>query len=103
MTAAVQAFLDTFDRLSDADRQEAAVEILRRVTPSEGELPENVSLEAAGALFYTLDSEEVANAGSESASQLGGVRARSASECIPGGILDALACASGSYGAQSPC
>ena len=64
MTTAVQTLLDTFDRLSDADRQEAAVEILRRVTPSEGELPESVLLEAADALFCTLDAEEAANAGS---------------------------------------
>ncbi len=61
MTIAVQAFLETFDRLSDADRHEAAVEILRRVSPSEGELPEDALLEAADALFCTLDREEVAS------------------------------------------
>ncbi|MGP0064211.1 MAG: hypothetical protein ACLQGP_11505 [Isosphaeraceae bacterium] len=63
MTIAVQALLETFDRLSDADRQEAAVEILRRVSPSEGELPEDALLEAADVLFCTLDMEEAANAG----------------------------------------
>jgi NADH:ubiquinone oxidoreductase subunit E len=63
MTIAVQALLETFDRLSDTDRQEAAVEILRRVSPSEGELPEDTLLEAADALFCALDLEEAANAG----------------------------------------
>ncbi len=62
MTTAVQSLLDTFDSLSDADRQEAAVEILRRLRPSEDELPENVLLEAADALFCTLDAEEAASA-----------------------------------------
>jgi len=64
MTTAIQALLETFDALSDAERHEAAVEILRCVTPSEGELPENALLEAADALFCVLDSEEAANAGS---------------------------------------
>ena len=64
MTTAIQAFLETFDALSDAERHEAAVEILRRMTPSEGELPENALLEAADALFCVLDSEDAANAGS---------------------------------------
>jgi hypothetical protein len=58
MTTAIQALLETFDAFSDAERHEAAVEILRRVTPSEGELPENALLEAADALFCVLDSEE---------------------------------------------
>ena len=64
MTTAIQALLETFDALSDAERHEAAVEILRRVTPSDGELPETALLEAADALFCELDSEEAANAGS---------------------------------------
>jgi hypothetical protein len=64
MTTATQALLETFDTLSDAERHEAAVEILRRVTTSEGELPENALLEAANALFCALDSEEAVNAGS---------------------------------------
>ena len=40
MTIAVQSLLEAFDGLSDPERQEAAVEILRRVTPQEGELSE---------------------------------------------------------------
>jgi NADH:ubiquinone oxidoreductase subunit E len=63
MTIAVQSLLETFDQLSDADRQEAIVEILRRVAPSEGELPEEALLEAADALFCALDTEEATNAG----------------------------------------
>ena len=64
MTTAVHTLLETFDALSDAERREAAVEILRRMTPIEGELPEGALLEAADALFCMLDSEEAANAGS---------------------------------------
>jgi hypothetical protein len=64
MTTAIQALLETFDALSDTERHEAAVEILRRLTPSEGELPENALLETADALFCVLDSDEGANAGS---------------------------------------
>jgi hypothetical protein len=62
MTTAVQVLLETFDALSDTEHREAAVEIFRRMTPAEGELPEGVLLEAAEALFWMLDSEEAANA-----------------------------------------
>jgi hypothetical protein len=64
MTTAIEALLASFDTLSDAERHEAAVEILRRVTPFEEELAENTLLEAADALFCELDSEEAVNAGS---------------------------------------
>ena len=40
MTIAVQTLLEAFDGLSDPERQEAAVEILRRVAPPEGGLTE---------------------------------------------------------------
>jgi hypothetical protein len=63
MTIAVQLLLESFDALSDAERQEAAAEILRRVAPSQTELPEDALLEAADALFCALDAEEAANAG----------------------------------------
>jgi hypothetical protein len=62
MTISVQALLETFDGLSDRERQEAAVEILRRVTSSEGELTECALVEAADDLFRSLDSEEAADA-----------------------------------------
>jgi hypothetical protein len=47
MTIAVRALLDTFDGLSESERQEAAVEIMRRVTASEVDLPEEALVEAA--------------------------------------------------------
>jgi hypothetical protein len=49
--------------LSDVERREAAVEIIRRMTLADGELPESVLLEAADALFCMLDAEEAANVG----------------------------------------
>jgi len=64
MTTAVHALLESFDALSDAERREAAVEIMRRMTPLDGELPEGVLVETADALFCMLDAEEAANAGS---------------------------------------
>jgi hypothetical protein len=62
VTIAVQSLLETFDGLSDRERQEAAVEILRRVTSSEGQLTEDALVEAADDLFRSLDSEESADA-----------------------------------------
>ena len=58
MTLSVRAVLESFDALSEADRVEAAVEILRRVTPVEAELPERVLVEAGDMLFSLLDAEE---------------------------------------------
>jgi hypothetical protein len=51
------------DALSDVERREAAVEIIRRMTPADGELPEGVLVETADAMFCMLDAEEAANAG----------------------------------------
>jgi hypothetical protein len=62
MTIAVQSLLETFDGLSDRERQEAAVEILRRVTSSEGELTDDALVDVADDLFRLLDSEEAADA-----------------------------------------
>lgn len=62
MTIAVRALLDAFDGLSESERQEAAAEILRRVTASEGDLPEAALIEAADDLFCALDAEEAADA-----------------------------------------
>lgn len=63
MTIAVQSLLQAFDGVSDRERQEAAVEILRRVTPQEGELSKGALVEAADELFRSLDSEEDTDAG----------------------------------------
>jgi predicted HAD superfamily phosphohydrolase len=61
MTNAVQELLESFDAMSEAERQEAAVEILRRVTPADCELSEQALVEAADELFRALDEEEVAD------------------------------------------
>jgi hypothetical protein len=59
MTAPVQHILDSFDALSDADKHQAAVEILRRYAgAAEGDLPEGALVEAADELFQALDAEE---------------------------------------------
>jgi hypothetical protein len=65
VTTAVQALLDSFDSLSEPERQEAAVEILRRLSV-EGELPDQALAEAADELFRMLDAEEEADAGAQS-------------------------------------
>jgi len=52
--------LEAFDALSETERQQAAVEILRRVTP-EGEFPEHALVETADELCRMLDAEEAAN------------------------------------------
>jgi hypothetical protein len=62
MSTAVQAILASFDALSEAEQQEAAVEIFRRVAQAGGELPEQALIEAADELFRALDAEEQANA-----------------------------------------
>ena len=63
MTTAVNAIVEAFDALSDVERREAAVEIFRRMTLADDELPEDVLLEAADALFCRLDAEQAANVG----------------------------------------
>jgi hypothetical protein len=63
VTAAVEQLLEAFDALSEADKQRAAVEILRRVSPAgEGDVPEAALLEAADELFRALDAEEAGHA-----------------------------------------
>jgi hypothetical protein len=62
MTVAVQQLLQSFDCLSEADKHQAAMEILRRVVPAQGELPDSALVEAADELFRALDAEEAANA-----------------------------------------
>jgi hypothetical protein len=59
MTAAVRQLLDTFDALPEADKHQAAIEILRRVSAGvEGDLPETALVEAADDLFRALDEQE---------------------------------------------
>ena len=60
MTTAVRVLLKSFDALSETERQETALEILRRMAP-EGELAAEAQVEAADELFRILDAEEAGN------------------------------------------
>jgi hypothetical protein len=63
MTEALQHLLTSFDALSDTDKQQAAVEILRRLgNDGQGDLPEDTLVEAADELFRALDAEEAGHA-----------------------------------------
>ena len=63
MTAPAKQLLDGFEALSDADKKEVAIEILRRVTPAlSGDLPDVALIGIADELFQTLDAEEAAHA-----------------------------------------
>jgi hypothetical protein len=60
----VQALLESFDALSDGERHEAAVELLRRVAPPDG-LSDEALVVAADEVFRDLDAREAADAGPE--------------------------------------
>jgi len=63
MTAIAQELLDSFEALSDADKHQVAIEILRQFTNASGrDLPENTLVGVADELFRTLDEEEAGNA-----------------------------------------
>jgi hypothetical protein len=63
MTPAVQQLLRAFDALTEAEKQEAAVEVLRRAQPfGEADLPEEALVAAAEDLFLELDAREAADA-----------------------------------------
>ena len=62
-TAPVRQLLDSFDALSEADKHQAAVEILRRFRgAADGDLPGDALVEAADELFRALDAEEAGDA-----------------------------------------
>jgi hypothetical protein len=61
MTAPVQQLLDSFDALPDADKHEAAVEILRRVA-GERDPSGDALVALADELFCTMDAEETGHA-----------------------------------------
>lgn len=63
MTPAVQQLLNAFDSLSEADKHEVAVEILRRWLP-DGDVPDAALDELAAELFRSYDAEEDARAAS---------------------------------------
>jgi hypothetical protein len=63
MTVAVRQLLESFNALSDADKHQAAIEILRRFAgAAEGDVPEAALVEAADELFRALDAEEAGHA-----------------------------------------
>jgi hypothetical protein len=63
VSATVQQLIYSFDSLSEADKHEAAVEILRRWGGSlEGDLSETALTDIADQLFQQLDSEESGHA-----------------------------------------
>jgi hypothetical protein len=64
MTTAVQELLNAFESLPQAERHEAAVEILRRAFPGgAGDVPESALIDSADELFRALDAEEEMHAG----------------------------------------
>jgi hypothetical protein len=58
VTLSVRTLLESLDARSESDRVEAAVEILRRMTSVDAELPEQAPVEAGDMLFSPLDAEE---------------------------------------------
>jgi hypothetical protein len=63
VNATVTQLLASFDALPEADKHQAAVEILRRVSAGvEGDVPESALVEAADELFRALDAEEAGHA-----------------------------------------
>jgi hypothetical protein len=67
MSAPVQALLDAFEALSEAEQHEVIVEVLRRAGRETAEdLPEDVLLTSADRLFLELDEREEADAHPES-------------------------------------
>ena len=59
MTEAVKELLDAFDALPDAERHEAAAELLRRILKGEpGDVSDDALVAAAEELFLELDTRE---------------------------------------------
>lgn len=64
MSTAVSQLLKQFDALTPTERHDATIEILRRESLPQGDLPEETLLQAAESLFLALDQEESHNAAS---------------------------------------
>jgi hypothetical protein len=63
VTTAVQQLLNAFDALTDAEKHQAAAEVLRRALElAPAELPEEALVAAAEELFLDLDVREAADA-----------------------------------------
>jgi hypothetical protein len=54
----IRTLLESFDALSEPERYEAAVEILRRVAPADGDLNDHAFITIANEAFAALDAEE---------------------------------------------
>ena len=62
MNEAVKGVLKAFDALTELEKREAAVEVLRRSTIlASGDLPDATLVAAADELFLELDTRESAN------------------------------------------
>jgi hypothetical protein len=63
VSQAAQQLLQSFDALSDTEKHEIAVELLRRsIAPTGGDVPDQALVEAADALFRELDAREAQDA-----------------------------------------
>lgn len=63
MTTAVQQLLNAFDALTDAEKYQAAAEVLRRILGlAPAELPEEALVAVAAEVFLALDAREAADA-----------------------------------------
>ena len=63
MSQAVNTLLGVFDSLTESEKHEAAVEILRRSVPGDyGNVAEQTLIEVADELFQRLDQEEAEDA-----------------------------------------
>lgn len=63
MTTSVQQVLDTFDALSDTEKHQAALEILRRLDSGKaGGIPDTALVGLANELFLALDEQEAGHA-----------------------------------------
>jgi hypothetical protein len=62
MTGAVQELLAAFDALTEAEKHDAAAQVLRRVVEGEsGDIAEDVLVAAAEELFLEFDAREAAD------------------------------------------
>ncbi len=61
MTIAVQNLLNSFNTLSEAEKHEATVEILKQ-SPESGDLSDSVLCEIADELFQAMDKSEAKDA-----------------------------------------
>ena len=63
MTQSVQQLIDTFESLTESEKQQAASELLRRTLDlAPARLPDEALVEAAEQLFSELDAREAADA-----------------------------------------